>query len=306
MKKNQHKAGYTLIELMLAVAFLASLAVIIAVVVANSAATYRRGLTLKNVNAVGSEIIDDLRNTISNNHVGDLDHACETAYTSNLTRDDCRADGGYSFVSLRRLTTVVVKGSTVKALSHVPVFGAFCTGKYSYVWNSGYFFNNDIYQVNDVHSATFTYRSGGNVKTITNFRLLKIFDETRSVCVAATKNYAPSVTGDPTYYADIDEFDGNFDITDEKALAEDPVDLIGNWINGSNLAIYDLEVARPATTGTGSSILYSGYFILGTVDGGIDIKSDGDYCRSFIDKGIDMEEYCAVNRFNFAIQSSGV
>ena len=58
-KKIQHKAGYTLIELMLSVAFLSSLAVVIALVVANSTAVYRRGLTLKNVNMVASEIIDD-------------------------------------------------------------------------------------------------------------------------------------------------------------------------------------------------------------------------------------------------------
>ena len=305
-KKIQHKAGYTLIELMLSVAFLSSLAVVIALVVANSTAVYRRGLTLKNVNMVASEIIDDFRSSINNNSITGLDRACETAFTSDSTRENCKSDGGYSLASLTRRADVLINGDVTKYLPNTPVYGAFCTGKYSYIWNSGYFFNSSIYTVKNATAATFKYKYMGTDYTLSDFRLLKIFDETRSVCISATKSHATTSSGDPAYTAGMTVFSNVFDVTGYRALPEQPVDLIGKWINGTNLALYDLTIARPAATSVEKDIFYSGGFILGTVEGGVDIQSTGDYCRAYVDEAIGMEDYCAVNRFNFAVQTSGI
>lgn len=318
--KHKRK-GFTLIELMLSVTFLSTLAIMIALLVSGASSTYRRGIVLKRVNATGTEIMEDLRTSINNNHVGDLAISCDDVYSDPAVRDKCKADDGMSFVSIKATSQVMIKGKNTYRVGEseddeVPVFGAFCTGKYSYLWNSGYFFNPETYEVNGITMATIRYKyndGAGHVieeqipnDNTPNFRLLKILDEKRSICISAIKKLSDS-WGD-TGYVDYEDVYGHLDTTFDirsTPLAEKPIELISGE-NGEGLALYDLTVSKPAQGVANQITFYSGSFILGSIEGGVNIASQGDYCKSFIDEGIADSDYCAVNRFNFAVQTSGL
>ena len=304
--------GFTLVELMLSVAFLSTLAIVIALLISHSASTYRKGALLKQVNEVGTRIIEDLRASMSNNHVGDMGLICDDYFSESSAREACKSDNGFNFVSLKRYAPVVIKGAKryeVDADGEVPIYGVFCTGKYTYLWNSGYFYNSDEYEIKNIGSAPkFVYKRSGvtGTQTITNYRLLKIIDEKRQVCGAAVKAYATNSYGDAIYIEDIDELTNNFDISGGTALSEDPVELL-SYVNGEGLALYNLEVSRPAQSGVQKTSFYAGSFILGSLEGGVNIGSSSDYCKAYVDEGLSANaDYCSVNRFNFAVQTSGI
>ncbi len=304
--KKRAKKGFTLIELMLSVAFLASLTVMIAVLVSNAAATYRRGITLKRVNATGTEIMEDFRATISDNRSNDPNITCDSVYEEIQDRDACKNDDGFSFVSLKGYKTVKIKGEKTYNVGEdgTPVYGLFCTGKYTYIWNSGYFFDTKLYQVGpEGHPASpivVRYKD----TDITNFRLLKVLDERRSVCIDAIARYTQEEYGTVSYMGSND-MEGIPDFYNLSSLGQAPVELISGE-DGEGLALYDLTVSRPATGGSNKISFYSGSFILGSIEGGVNISSPSDYCKAFIDEGIADQDYCAVNRFNFAVQTSGI
>ncbi len=315
--KHKQKKGFTLIELMLSVTFLATLAIMIAALVTGAASTYRRGIVLKRINLTGSEILEDLHASINNNHVGDLAIVCDDVYADSGMRQKCKDDDGFSFVSIKATSQVKIKGEKTYTVGNAddeaPIFGAFCTGKYSYLWNSGYNFDSTTYEVNGIGPAKLLYKyndgAGHTVEAplLENFRLLKILDEKRTVCVTAIKKLSTSWGSESGYINQGDVYghlDTTFDLR-STPLAEQPTELISGE-SGEGLALYDLTVARPAIGGTNDITFYSGSFILGSIEGGVNIASQGDYCKAFVDKGIIDSDYCAVNRFNFAVQTSGL
>lgn len=98
MKKS--KTGFTLVELILAMAFISVLLITIALLVINVTGIYTKGTTIKNVNVVGRSIVEDMRRTIASSPAVDVDNA----------------------------TSYFVKNGNSG--------GRFCTGSYSYVWNN--------------------------------------------------------------------------------------------------------------------------------------------------------------------------
>ena len=71
------------------------------------------------------------------------------------------------------------------------------------------------------------------------------------------------------------------------------------------LAIYDLYVSTPAESVAKNNLFYSVSFILGTIQGGINITKSGNFCATPDDYGIENFDYCAINKFNFAAQAVG-
>jgi type II secretory pathway pseudopilin PulG len=102
------KKGFTLIELMLAMTFVAILIIAIAILVMNIQGIYRRGIAMREVNATSRSIIDDITRAIHSAPVvaEDSHHAVE-------------------FINSGR-----VEG------------GIFCTGFYSYIWRQADFLTN--------------------------------------------------------------------------------------------------------------------------------------------------------------------
>lgn len=97
---NHDNRGFTLIELMLAMAFLATLLLAIAVTVLQLGSTYNHGLTLRDMQQTSRTITSDLSYDVSN----------ASAFSLN-------ANGGHYITQ--------------------PWGGALCLGQYSYVWNFG-------------------------------------------------------------------------------------------------------------------------------------------------------------------------
>ncbi|MEI7918552.1 MAG: hypothetical protein WCH58_04155 [Candidatus Saccharibacteria bacterium] len=100
------KQGFTIIELMLAMAFVSALLVAIAMTVIQIGDIYNKGLTYKDVNQAGRSIASELQRTIAESASFSIDVA----------------DNHY----------VVQKGDGDK-----PLGGRLCLGQYSYIWNYG-------------------------------------------------------------------------------------------------------------------------------------------------------------------------
>lgn len=105
MMKSQR--GFTIVELMLAMAFIAVLLLAIAGAVMQVGAIYNKGITMKSVNQAGRVVIDDMKKTLSESQ--------PLAIVYEPQSPD---------------------GSTI-------IGGRLCTGVYSYIWNIGVHVNSD-------------------------------------------------------------------------------------------------------------------------------------------------------------------
>ena len=323
---SRMKRGFTLVELSLALALIGVLSIIVVLMISNAVSAYHRGLTLNQINTVGMALVDDMRAAVQAspgrfNYESD----CKSAYEGTSKLNDCIEDKAASFVFIERKAKVRV-GST--EFSGEPVYGAFCTGKYSYIWNSGYFFNdrNDYTVQSGVSAATFSYSyiEGGTRRDVatpvTGFKLLKVEDNNRAVCKAA----AGVARATPDYMDGVragSELGNNFDITckdlDEyhvpvgvcDAVDKDTIDtdILDKNKGYGGMALYDLTAMPPASSPGTNNLFYAVSFILGTVQGGINVNTSGNYCATpeGYNASVENFDYCAINKFNFAAQATG-
>lgn len=298
MRRLKSKKGFTLVELSLSIAFIAILSITIALIISDAISTYRRGLTLNQINTVGMDLADDMRAAIQNSPAKVITELCDDVFKGNGDKEKtqralCQNDGGRKFVSMVRASTnsnrVKVNGEDAVG---VPLYGAFCTGAYSYVWNSGYLFTEDN---SSLERASLSYEYDGTEENPNDFRLIKVRDENRSVCRSAleldnesNRNYLEKSTS-------------QFAVG---RIIEEPVVLLSGSDDTANaLALYDLSVPAPAANGVNAAF-YAVSFILGTVQGGINVMSNGNFCAT-PDEYDSNFDYCAINKFNFAAQANG-
>ncbi len=273
------RRGFTLVELSLAIAFISVLSIIIVVVINGSVSSYRKGLTLNLINTIGMDLADDIRTTIINSPAKkiNVDEMCGKFSGSAL--DKCKSDGASKFVSVVKRAKVKEKSSGSEQ-TNVPVFGAFCTGEFSYIWNSGYYSSDK----NEVGTSKATFK--GN----SEFKLLKVEDSKREVCGSVLKNAN-----------DYEAVYNDFSVADTNV---NKIELLSGK-DESGLALYDLNSGAPATSKVGNDLLYSVSFILGTIQGGINVMSNGNNCTTpggYIDSNFD---YSAINKFSFSIHVEG-
>lgn len=287
MREAGIKEGFTLVELSLSIAFIAILSITVVLIINDAISTYQRGLTLSQINTVGMDLVDDMRSALQNSPAEKVVEICEGLYGDNSAQENaCKNDGGRKFVSVQKFANnsnkIKVKG---KDTVNVPIYGAFCTGAYSYVWNSGYLYTKDN---SGVARARLSYEYEGANYTIENFRLVKVSDESRSVCKNAlgSGKYSASVSSD-------------FSAEEAK---EEPVVLLDDD-DSNTLALYGLYAPAPAENGA-KTMFYSVSFVLGTVRGGINVMSGGNFCATPGEYDSDFD-YCAINKFNFAVQANG-
>ncbi len=289
------KEGFTLIELSLSIAFIAILSLSIVLIILNTIASYRRGMTLNNINTTGMALVDDMKSAVQNSSSRSIARDCDTLYGSGTNATNCKKSGGENFVTLKKYAYVNLAGKRI----YVPVYGAFCSGDYSYIWNSGYYFADNAI-VENVTAATIKYNANtpSGIDTKTNFRLLKVRDDARSVCMSVFRN---------NYGLDVQSsFGGDFDISGSGyiTLVEEPEELLSSDGN-SDLVLYDLSAAAPIENATHDDLFYAVSFILGTTRGGADITAGGKSCAAPDDFATEAFDYCAINKFNFAVQASG-
>lgn len=282
MEKSGFYDGFTLVELSLSLVLIAVLSLIIALLIMNILSSYRRGLALNQVNTAGIDIVDDMRTAVQRSSTKSVVEKCKEVYSGqseNIAR--CEADGGREFV-------VAAREAVVQKVGQVPVTGVFCTGLYSYIWNSGYFFQQKNV-VEEAQKTKFMYSDGSSNYTKDDFRLLKVRDTGRMICVAASKK----------------AFENNaIDVRNEGKIIEEPVDLLASTDAG--LALYDLSAITSAEKDVVSSgLFYAVSFVLGTVQGGVNIAASGNFCATPNDYEDQSFDYCSINKFNFAARATG-
>ena len=321
MHKHDCREGFTLIELSISLVFISILSIAVVLVIMGAISSYHRGITLNKVDSVGTSLVEDIGHSIRVSAAGSLTKKCKRSYSDASVVDECEADGGKNFASVVWYATVEVGDNELD--SPVPVFGAFCTGSYSYIWNSGYFFDTNEYTVKgeggtEIASASLKYRvNDGEEAEKKNFKLLKIEDGTRAVCESAIKDVGSNIGGEKEekYKIDDDDLGSVFDMSAIANTSEEPTEFLSGSAAGStddknnetNLAVYDLTTTVTEQADVYKNIYYYNSLILGTVRGGIDISVSGNNCATpeGVNQGLENLDYCAINRFNFAALAKG-
>lgn len=295
-KINKTKKAFTFVELSIAIAFISLLLITITTLVLGLIAIYRKGITINAVNSVGRSIIEDFQNSIAEAQQNqNPENICKSAFTDGSQEyEDCINDSAKLFIYNSYFKPITISTPTGTETKHYPKYGFFCTGSYSYIWNTGYALSNENDGTLDrglIKTIKFSYedKATHNTKTKKNFRLLKITDRNRSICKSAVDNK----------YKQKDLSDV-ISINTTLETGKDVVDLIAK--SDTDLAIYYIYLATPATNPDSKNAFYSGSFILGTLKGGVDVIGASN-CKP---PGSGSEfDYCAINKFNFAVQGNG-
>lgn len=278
----RRKSGFTILELALAMAFISFLLLAIGLVTVQVSRIYEKGITIKMVNSNGRELVDEFSRTILASRYdkadsGDGEHF-EYTYTGQTYGD------------------VEVRGEE----KEVPLFGAFCTGNYSYIWNTGYAINLPETDENKDKKARLVIEKNDGTETEIlapgDFRLIRINDSSHEVCINYSKDNDLS-NKDESLHGHGNTF----------RIENDPSAHLVEFLSDSDsdLVLYDLTFYKPALdVGTGDA-LFSASFILGTTKGGVDITTSGDYCKSSPDQLNTDFTYCSINKFNFAARATG-
>ena len=66
MLEKTFREGFTLIELSLSMLFIGILSVSIVLIISNTVSSYRRGMTLTQINTMGVTLADDMRSSVQN------------------------------------------------------------------------------------------------------------------------------------------------------------------------------------------------------------------------------------------------
>ena len=315
MLRKASKEGFTLVELSLSMVFIGILSISIVLIISNTMSAYRRGIALSQINTTGIGLVDDMRAAVQNSSVRTLKGSCSLLYSST-NRDKCLEKNAYGLVLVEKKSDVYIKTNGKTEKKNIPIYGAFCTGTYSYIWNSGYFesSNAEFSAKTNKNWAKLKYKTGEKnddgsdvIREIASsagdenrpFRLLKVEDNLRAVCAAAM--------GVTTYRTGSSNMSNNvIDISNIGfgVVGSEPEDVLVAD-NSNNLAIYDLDVAQPVESPSGNNAFYSVSFILGTISGGINIMAGGNACAAPSDYENENLDYCAINKFNFAVQVNG-
>lgn len=302
-KAQASKQGFTIVELMLAMTFVAILLIAIAIVTINIVTIYQRGLSLKAVNNVGRSLIEELTTSINSAPAVDTTSLCNhlasgsdaIGYTGTNSVKTCIAEHAHKYVYNDRFD------STGRQYS-----GVFCTGNYSYIWNTEY----GLAGAGGNRTISLKYRNeSGGTQTVQSkdARLIRVLDRTYRTCSAFLETQKSEGAGST----------GNWeiDITQEaKNGAENRIPTPTNgYLNAFDLDLFLYEfTVQPISQDAITLRTYmTGNFVLATERGGIDITSTGDYCQngsSTSDLGNLGAEfnYCAINKFNFAARTAGV
>lgn len=299
MKKICKKSlsGFTITELSLTMSFVAVLLITIAIITTNILAIYQKGTTIKAVNNVGRGLVDEFTRAISAAPVIQMGNTCEKI-TDQSAQQACIADQG----SLGYIY------NSAENSDRQQLYGVFCTGSYSYIWNTPQGFAED-------KTLSLTYHNANGDQTIEAgeatdkdaLTLLKIKDTTHRVCTAAM---------DIEKYQSIDDWGNKLtlnatkyvDNADRTLIMDDPE--MGLLLeNDTRLFLYEVAIFPRSSDQFSGRAFYAGTFVLATERGGIDIKNSDNFCvnsetSSTGNLGAEFN-YCALNKFNFAARTAG-
>jgi len=286
---SRHKKGFTMIELMIAMVFLGTLLVTIAILVIHLISIFEKGMNIKAVNSAGRSLIDDFTRT--------LGASLNVEFTGGVSSYWYQETG----------SATPDKNGPEKG--NLPMRGAFCTAQFSYVWNTGYALNPEYhasrqpYVITESTNAsgvtTINFHNASEKPNAVPFQLIKIQDPTRQICATHTgAGVLPKV--DPQVGLAALEM---LNTTNETNATTGGI----TKMSAGNLALYDFKVFPPVRNESTKHIFYSATFILATLRGGVDIMASENYCtdRSLAGTLVTDFNYCAINKFNFSMRATG-
>lgn len=239
------KSGFTLVELSFAIVFISVLLMTIAIVTSRIISVYQKGNTVKEINEVGRELIDDFSGSIAD--------------ASSLNKNNL-ADIFITFTHKDSRTN-----------SEVQSGGVFCTGKYSFIWNTGYSLS-----LGESDSNRISYNGDSQI------HLIKVEDTSRSACASAKKDGRRISSS-----------------SSEEELLKD-----------SRLALYNFHVYLTQDNTTFYSFYSSSFILASSLDTkNIDVVSGNNFCKNNAGSSSSLDtdfNYCALNKFNFAVRATGV
>ncbi len=292
--KTSRKNGFTLIELTFALTFISILLLTIGFLTIHITATYQKGLSIKTINASGRSIIDDISRAIASTPPRTVQNICLSQYEASSTAyTSCINDNARKLIYQQRYGKVKIKTNGGSTEEYVPTNGVLCTGQYSYIWNTAYAINNTDYEHLSSGSYRGSFKLGSN--STQEYKLLKLTDVDRKLCREHMLENTYAYDDNPIYELSITPsvHVELLDQTNSSTYAE------------SDIALYDFTVFAPTVHNMSSSGFYSAAFVLATLRGGININATGNFCSDPPD-GISTDfAYCAINKFNFAIQAFG-
>ena len=160
MRNKKVRTGFTLVELSLSIVFIAILSVAVAIIITNAISSYHRGIILNQINTTGMEIVDDMRASIQNAPARSVKNECNGVYEEGDALKRCEEDGGRNFVVVTKNSTVKIGNNTI---DNTPIYGALCTGGYSYIWKSGYYYSEDVNRdESELPEVKVTYKVGNS------------------------------------------------------------------------------------------------------------------------------------------------
>lgn len=316
-KMNKSKKGFTLIELMLAVAFLGTLLLSVAMLAMRLVNMYTKGATMRAVNSVGSAIVDDVRSHVTSSNL----------WTNNLEDGfDTEADYTEARRQYYRPHTYPVKNDETGAEEKFVDYGAFCTNSYTYIFNyqAAMLRYRNPESVPETVPETQRYLMVGTDEANRRpYALVRIKDtgcaqfNLLGMSEQEIKDYNDKITDDTQKLENTNDFmkaQGHY----FKVNNEDDITVLldgSTSDEGTDLQLYDFAVMSAAQSHVTNQVIYDIAFVLGTTRGGIDVKSSNNYCsknskvsgdtkaaKDYADHGI---SYCSVNRFDFVVRQTG-
>ena len=295
---HRTQSGFTMVELSITLAFLALLLISIAVITTNIIAIYQKGMTLKAVNSVGRGLVEELTTAINTAPSVDTTSLC-----NSLAGDDaaaCRSDNAFKYVYQANYNSAGQQYN-----------GVFCTGFYSYIWNT-------YYGVDSGNTLSLRYLSNtdGSTPTIDAPRLIRVEDRTYRVCsaVMVPDSYTSTFASTSSATIDITKLAGSTNVTNP--IPEPQSGMLNEF--DLDLMLYEFTIFPISQDAVTLRTYMAGTFILATLRGDVDITRSGDYCTlggtaedgtgdtsSLGNLGAEYN-YCAINKFNFAARTAGV
>ena len=275
MRRTNKITGFTLVELMIATAFIGSLLLVIALVVMQVTTLYTSGLTIKEVNAVSRTVVRDMQQSIANSD------AFALAYYSE---DDEEVYQASNFTELEEPgRSDYYKNATG---------GRLCTGSYSYAWNTGQALREEVSATNALQGFE-DADAPGNVRPVT---FVKVRDTQKRLCRGAA-----------------DELNrAQFLPAFENAEYQE---VFGQGNNSIVLYDFDIRVPgeNDGIVGKPGTDLHVPYYtismVVGTQSGDELIEAitaGGQSCKAPSESEFTDSEYCAVNKIEFVARSGAL
>lgn len=304
MKKHfnhtDSKSGFTMVELSLTLAFIGVLLITIAVITTNIVTIYQKGMTLKAVNSVGRGLIDEFISSINTAPSVDTTSMCRSLLSQNNEDSvkECVKNHAHKFIY-----------QSVTNDEGQQLNGIFCTGYYSYFWNTYYGVDEGKtigikFHLNGDTSDRQLPVSNVDPNKVVPVRLARIKDPNYRLCSAnvSTSNY----NEDAYIWADenVDDAGGSpqpdtdgssngvryIDITSVRDKTnsnqtDPPAYFIDEPTQGMldsfdlDLTLYELTVFPISQDSVTLRTYMAGTFILATLRGNVDITRTGDYCQ---------------------------